>query len=853
VTANSKSRQPTFFGRASELDELARRFDAGHRIVTVVGLGGVGKTRLAEEYLRRFEPGGVFVDLTEAHSRGSLIDALGRAELSSRLPPLMVLDNFEQLVEKARIVGELSAAHPDLRILVTSREMLRLADESVLELSPFDVRAPGGVDAAVGLMVHRIRKRRGQYAPNAEETSLIARIAQDADGIPLALEVAADRAALLGVPSVARSLEPRVHLPATGLRDARERRATIFQVLDDSWESLSFEERGLWQAAGVFHGHFLMEALLAVYEPRGVSSVDALQRLREKALITAGPTGFRLLGVIAEYVKGQTDPEARAILERRAAAYFASRVEGDSRREAEASGFIADQWDNLIHTVNHFMVAPGGLEAAVRVLLSIGNTALGSGHAAGLRERIDAVLEHAARESLGKLLLSQLWLLRSRAEAKVGNLVPADADLDRALALANERGDAGLSARILGEKRSRLAQVGELDDVLAGAVRTHKPNTPLGDSSTSATNAMAIASTARQKLEFAHARVALENFLRAARHPTNRGLVLCELALCLLDQGDHGEARRRAMEAKVIFHEAGWRAEVLRADVTLALERHLSESPAEAESLYRGVLDTVGQGVQTSVSEAAAGGLAVLLLEADRLDEAEEILSAVNPPDRGHALLYAAYRAVAAARRNDLALARAIAEALKPEEAPPRLRVAIGLYALHLDLAEARVAVAHAEEPSAAAALQRVTTTLAAVRPVGYDARLAERIARGAVERHFAASGIAQPQSIEVHPRAEWFSVGGQPRVDLRKSAGAREALSCLVEERLRRPGVNVGWQTLVERIWRGEAMLEHAAKNRLRVTMAGLRKAGLKELLLSETSGYRLSEWALVSVVQDP
>jgi non-specific serine/threonine protein kinase len=326
-------------GRERELHTLALRL-ARHRVVTLTGTGGVGKTRLAlaaGPLLRTLCPDGVwFVELASG-VEGALVaqtvaSVLGLPEEAARSPlevvtaalagrrALLILDNCEHLVGAcAALVGTLVSACPDLRVLVTSRERLNIPGESIFQVPPL---ALPGLDAggaaelmrfeAVRLFVERARLVDPEFALTAENASAVIELCRRLDGLPLAIELAAARVRLLSVEQIVARLNDRFRLLTGGSRTTIARQQTLRAALDWSHDLLAPAERTLLRRLSVFAGGFTLEAVEAVCSGSGVEAsqvLDLLGQLVDKSLLVveaAAPfTRYRLLETIWEYGREQ--------------------------------------------------------------------------------------------------------------------------------------------------------------------------------------------------------------------------------------------------------------------------------------------------------------------------------------------------------------------------------------------------------------------------------------------------------------------------------------------------------------------------------------------------------------------
>ena len=320
-------RGPTsFIGRVADLDALRRLFDSGCRLVMVLGPGGMGKTRLAMHLAREMceaasgealRGGAWLCDLTDSFTLDLVVQELARVlgvtvalddegdsvarigdALVSRGPMLLILDHVEQITE---LVGpaleQMLARAPQVRVLVTSRQKLRVSTEVVHELGPLGLPQGDEPAEAVQLFVDRARAVNPGFTLDAASRQAVAEVVRKLDGLPLAIELAAARTAVLSSAQILQRLRNRFQLltgspgvtthPGIALRD----------VIDWSWSLLTSQEQAVLAQLSVFSGGFSMEAVeqvvdLSEFEDRQWIG-DVAQSLRDKSLLRATtPPGF---------------------------------------------------------------------------------------------------------------------------------------------------------------------------------------------------------------------------------------------------------------------------------------------------------------------------------------------------------------------------------------------------------------------------------------------------------------------------------------------------------------------------------------------------------------------------------
>ncbi len=325
-----------------------RRLLAHTRLLTMLGPGGAGKTRLATEFARaqghRFADGQITIELVEVRDPALVPDAFARAAgirlqaedtigtLVHRLisnEMLLVVDNCEHLTEAAAtVVARLLAACPRLVVLATSRERLNLDGEVVWRLSPLalpqttDTLAVASAAEAVRLFVDRARNVSPGFDIKSDNLPAIVAICRRLDGMPLAIELAAARASALSPAEIMARLDDRLRLLTGGPRDADKRHRTLRAAIDWSYQLLDPPERTLLQRLSIFAGPVRADAVEQVCGEAPLTPADVtddLQKLADKSMLQIEPgvdasTRYRLLETIRDYAAGKlaaTDDETR--------------------------------------------------------------------------------------------------------------------------------------------------------------------------------------------------------------------------------------------------------------------------------------------------------------------------------------------------------------------------------------------------------------------------------------------------------------------------------------------------------------------------------------------------------------
>ena len=309
-------------GRGHEI-ELARGRLAGNRLLTLTGPGGVGKTRLAvlvaESLLSEHPDGTQFVDLSMVREPDQVLERIGSAVGGGGRPEdaigqrrmLLVLDNFEQVLEAAGSVARLIAACPNLNVIVTSRAPLRIDAEHQLEVPPLDP-----ADSA-----ELFRERASAVvAAEAFPGDLVRDVVDRLDGLPLALELAAARTKVLAIVAIRDLLADQMGLLAVGRRDAPDRHRTMRDTIRWSYELLDPETRHAFRKLSVLAPGFDLEAASVV----GEASIDRLAELVDHSLVRRVGDRYAMLETIRAFAEEAAGDRETAAARIRHVRYFAA-------------------------------------------------------------------------------------------------------------------------------------------------------------------------------------------------------------------------------------------------------------------------------------------------------------------------------------------------------------------------------------------------------------------------------------------------------------------------------------------------------------------------------------------------
>lgn len=895
----------TFVGREKDLRELEDLVTA-HRLVSVLGPPGIGKTRLVLEWLRSHDaqdegawPGGVrFCDLGDAVSAEDVVrfvakalgvslvahDEKNVAHLGSTLAAwprsVLVLDNFEHVVEHAHpfVTAWLGVA-AGVHFLVTTRERLKVPGEQIFELGP--LTASGDHDEGLRLFVDRARAARSSYVLAPDETQAVRDLVRELDGNPLAIELAAARTRVMTPKEILSRLPERFEVLVADRR-GEPRRSALLDAIAESWDMLPAWGKTALAECSVYRGGFDLASAEAVLDlgkfEEAPPVVDVLESLCDKSLVAVdntparGKIRFRLHASIRAFAAQRLDDAARSGARDRHARWFSKACDAWGRAllgadAPEALAALRVDAENVTSAVRHLVAGPPSADAADRALVAAVTLAavLASDGPFTLRASVlEQAIAFADRTTPTPALLVEALDASVLALVAIGQPAKSRANAERACTLAEAVDDA-----LRGRAESTLALVFGMEGRDAEAVRCFEDALAhlrrAGDRlyEARALGRLAWLDWMAGRLERARARfeeaVAIHREVGDRMFEAMNGGYLAVVAHELGDVDTTEALLRHAIEEqRALGHRR------IEADLTSALGSVLHEKGALDEALaeHRGALAIYRRIGHTRDEASLLCDIGRVELDRDDRAEArarfEEALPLARATQNALAIGDAeAGLGVIFARDGKLSEAAdhfARARAVSPPG--PRGIELVELMMGHVEVAEARAARERGDDGAANALLAQARKRLdAAVSSAGGGAvpfretRLTILSLASALESVAPAGadaahaeGIAEPVLRLFRTRRSILTPAGES-VDLEKHPALWRLVERFVDGHVSTPGRALRVEELVAAGWPDERVRADAGARRVYTAVSTLRRRGLRAWIVKQDDGYRLAD----------
>lgn len=622
----------TFIGREREIDEVRQRLPAA-RLLTLIGPGGTGKTRLslqlAADVLPSFPDGVWLAELATLTDPALVVQTVGsvfhlREQLGMSLSELvtdylreksllLILDNCEHLIEaSAHLAEQLLHAGANLKIIASSREALGIAGETIYRVPPLSLPDPdqGGREAlmeceSVQLFVERASAANPKFVLTEQNASAIAQICRRLDGIPLALELAAARVTAFSPEQIASHLDDRFRLLTGGSRTALPRQQTLRALIDWSYELLSGDERTLLRKLSVFAGGWTYEAAEAVCSELDV--LDLLTQLVNKSLVAMENEGreprYRLLETVRQYARDKLLEMGDTEATRDAHFYYffglAERVAPKLRR------FGASEWVEQLDLEHDNIRAAmqWGLDSHVEDVLRMIPLLLYFWNRRGYEEEGRNLIREALRrtEQLREIegedahrrqrLIGEVWHSLAMLAYSQGDNTHAVEASEQAAALARQLNDKRLLAIALGFEASGAMFLGNTEGIQAllqeGLAAANESGDPYAVGLPLAMYALASGLVTG---DFAAASADLEKGYKLLKESGDDwGATMSRLSAGMIAKyrGDYAEARKQFTAIEPLFRDLGDQHRINMVRSELAHIEGYEGHYQQAESMYR--------------------------------------------------------------------------------------------------------------------------------------------------------------------------------------------------------------------------------------------------------------------------
>ena len=909
-----------FIGREEDLNALSQRFADGRRLVTLLGPPGVGKTRLATEWLKQRaapleDAPGIFCDLREVESASDLVavvandlgvqlnDATSPAQaigsvLAARGPLVLVLDNFEQLVDSgAATVGQWLEQAPALRILTTSRRILRLRAEVVFELSPLaipsdddDIETAWSVPA-VRVLWARAQSTEPQLQLDEATQANLAACAQHLQGLPLALELAAARLASVDTRTLRDQLA-KSHLSlASPWRDTDPRHATLERAIEGSWRLLSPSEQAILAQLTVFRGSFTLDAAQAVVRVRGgtpTSIEQGINTLREASLVRVVDARgesrrYQLFEAVREYASLRIRGRAQHDGCERHAEYFLHFGERWTERLPYHEGVVArshlaNDLENLRGAFEWLIECDTDHSHRLRMGVVLHETLvswLPTGAAEIATRTLRAVGTHAAAHQtlvIGlRIRLGASLRMTGRCDEAEQSLRSARSDIERFAGQNHGEACALRAAHSLelGRLRHLQSRMREARQLFTRCVKQAKE---CGQRSTEAWAhrelSEVLAEAFADRAAFEHYRRAIEGFRElgdtAGEMEARYGFALDRW---FLEDEDPKTEFEQQLESAECDDD---RSAIAHLTFGLGIRALLLDDADRARALLE---SASSRAEQAGLQLLRAGTLLARGLAFDLIGDgscatsliAEAIDAYASMQNRRHEALAHLFRSGALARAARLHEAEDEmdrAASLLDAREDIRFPHLIDLHIANIEVERAGICFQSGEPEKGNRLLDSVRTreknaetepvSAEVVVPIIHCCKEAVLCLRLLRSRRQEIEGLRS--QVRFDAEGAWFETGSTPRTTIHGSPVLQKLLHALIAQRLTAPGSSVSADKLVSLCWPGERMSHASGLRRVRNLVYRLRSAGLEGTLVTGSEGgYLLNPDVPISVESEP
>jgi len=876
MSGNLPKPTTAFVGRTQELETIHTRFSSGQRLITILGPGGAGKTRLASEYGRQFEsdyPGGVwFFELTPfrngmealeaARIEFNILDSGGQAlkaiatQIETDGPALFIVDNLEHLAEDfAASVSSFMKLSPNTQIIATSREPLHVIGEYQIRLGAL---LP---DDAVQLFSIRAASHVPDFRLDTASTGAVLELADRVDYLPLAIELAASRVSLLSPANLVERLTHRMSALKSRERDRPERHQTIAATIEWSWELLTPELQEALLDLSPMQSSFTLAEAEAILVGDALELISSL--LDYSMLERVGEDRFRVLGTVKGFAHVRLmDSERGHEVVNRYASYYSECVLSKGRQAAVGKrAFLG----NLRAAARNEMVLDALRARSCVACAWILN------ESDGVSSILDSLEQVSRMKDIEPELVAEALLFRAIHFYEERRL-----DLSKELALAAKEATTDLNLRLRAESVFSLAVAasGALPEALRRleeALVQAKDAEPHVQMIIRGNLSMVAFSTGEMQRG---TDLLAENLLQAEtlKDPGIRARTLTNLGVASVAQGRDDEARRYFRDAARLLEELG---DIKFQAVALAaladLERHAGNAET-AIPLYARALELSRSGHLTHIELRALAGRASLYIDAEdrgylvqaleRVEDESETVDAQTI--RTQLFLFDLWF------END-PLARHQGRQILELKTLPNAWKAVIAATMGISYAIRQDVEASAKNFALATSLQEGTFDAAYVSAAIQLARCLSDSGATSPMPAIEALNLTSPAELAIWPRQEvvrvlrelarryapqsakpvlritadgrkFIAPGESEVIDFTRRGALRMILVGLAELRRDHAGTGISLDEVLEMGWPGEHVTPEAAASRVYTAIRTLRGFGLDDYLLTTDQGYLFS-----------